>query len=103
VPDDHLSPDSLWQRRVDRVLGPPAWRNYDARARDAAHQASDATHDFLHAVGGLDDPTGGSEAQAHRDSEAWFAGAPATEVQAKALREYLARLGEISGAGPYPE
>lgn len=84
------------------MLGPPAWRNYDARAREAARQASDASHDFLEAIGGTGDPTGAAEEQAQVDTEQWFAGAPATEAQAKALREYLARLGELSDAGPYP-
>ena len=73
----------VWREKVDRRLGPPAWRKYDARARDAARQSSDATRDLLAMAV---DEDGGS-----------------VEIPEKAKRKYLDRIGEISGAGPYPQ
>ena len=76
----------VWNEKVDRKIGRPARREYNAARRDAARKASDATHDLLAmALAMAVDEDGGS-----------------VEIPEEAKRAYLDRIGEISGAGPYP-
>lgn len=89
---------AAWREKVDRVLGPPAWRRYNDADRERARKASDATRDFLAVI--ADDGPG---RPGHSESEpAAFFERPATEAEEQARHSYLDQIGRISGAGDYP-
>jgi hypothetical protein len=88
VPDDDLA-RKVWHRRVDRAKrSQPRERGY-----------ADAARAFLAVV--ADEADRAASGPGNWGPAAFFE-RPPNETEARAMREYLDRVGEISGAGPYP-